>query len=326
MAEHQILRVGFIGAGKRAQKAHYPNVSKLEGLSLEAVAEMDEARMKEVAKTYKIPKTFLCKTEEDFKEMLESVEIDIMYVIMDEHHMTAPAVACMEAGKHVFIEKPAGANSEESCQLLETAVTNGVYCLVGYQRRYAALTREAMRAVKERGPATFAMGEFHKPGDFKDDETHEVWRDTSHVIDLVRYMADSDAVEVTAYQDGYPTGQKNMFNALIRFANCSVGFVTASRMAGGRKLRAELHGLGVDCYFYPPKNLEIHRKGKTPEHLTGAKLADLPDDDVDGYEGVRAMHQHFIDCIRRGVVPSSDIRDVIHTSRLVDRITGKVNG
>ena len=34
------------------------------------------------------------------------------------------------------------------------------------------------------------------------------------------------------------------------------------------------------------------------------------------------MHQHFIDCIRNGTVPSSDLRDVIHTIQLVDQIEG----
>ena len=39
-------------------------------------------------------------------------------------------------------------------------------------------------------------------------------------------------------------------------------------------------------------------------------------------KGILAMHEHFIDCIRTGETPCSDIRDVIHTSRLVERLMG----
>ena len=320
MANKRELKVAFIGAGARAQGGHYPVVSKLEGVTIEAVAEMDETRMKQVAEKYSIPKTFLCKTDTDYRKMLETVDLDIVYVIMNEPFMAAPALGCLEAGKHVFIEKPAGANLQESCQLLEAAVTNNLYCLVGYQRRYAAVTQEAMRVVRSHGPATMVMGEFHKKGDFKDDERYQVWRDTAHVIDLARYMTGSETSEVTAYQDAYPTGQKNFFNALIRFANRSVGIITASRMAGGRKLRAELHGLGVDCYINPPDDLEIHEKGKDPRTVTGAELAGLPEDDNLGFGGEKVMHEHFVDCIREGRVPNTDIRDVIHTSHLVNEI------
>ena len=314
------LKVGFIGAGKRARTAHYPVVSKLENVSIEAIAEMDESRLNEAVEKYSIPRSFLCENETDFQRMLDSVDLDVVYVVMDEEFMTKPALGCLQAGKHVFIEKPAGANLEESCRLLEAAVANDRYCLVGYQRRYAHVTRRAMQAVASRGASTFAMGEFHKPGDFLDDERCQVWRDTAHVIDLVRYMIKSDPAEITAYQDAYPTGQSSFFNALIRFANRSVGFITASRMAGGRKLRAELHGLGVDCYLDPPGLLEIHEAGKKPQVVTGAELAGVSEDDSYAYGGELAMHEHFVDCVRNATVPLTDIRDVIHTSRLVSQI------
>ena len=320
MQNKEPLKVGFIGAGKRARGAHYPVVSTLENVTIQAVAEMDETRMNEVAAQYSIPQTFLCKADTDFQRMLDQADLDVVYVVMDEQYMAKPALGCLNAGKHVFIEKPAGANLDESCQLLEAAVGNDLYCMVGYQRRYADTTRKAMETVAAHGAATFALGEFHKPGDFRVDGRDQVWRDTAHVIDLVRYMLQSEAVEVTAYQDAYPSGQTSFFNALIRFANRSVGFITASRMAGGRKLRAELHGLGVDCYMEPPVSLEIHEKGSEPSEITGAEIAGVSADEKAAYGGEQAMHEHFVDCVRNKKVPLTDIRDVIHTSRLVTQI------
>ena len=312
-----MLKVAFIGAGGRGQGAHYPSVNRLEGVSIEAVAELDESRMKSVVEKYNIPRSF-----KDYREMLETVELDAVYAIMHERWETPVAVDCMNAGKHIVIEKPAGMNSGETQQMLDAAVANNVYCMVSYQRRYAAITQEAMRLVKERGPATLAMGEFHKPGNPDSDNMGSLWNDVCHVADLVRYMIGSEIVDVTAYQDAQENGAKNVFNGLIRFANHAIGIVSGNRCSGGRVIRSELHGRGVGCYMmHIPKQIEIC-DDKGTRIIQGHELTGTDPGDSAAYEGILAMHQHFVDCVRNGQIPCSDIRDVIHTSHLVEKLMG----
>lgn len=318
MLKPSTLKVGFIGAGGRARGAHYPCVSRLEDVRIEAVAELDAARMKSVVEKYQIPHTFT-----DHRKMLDSMDLDAVYVIMGDTVMTKPTLDCLKAKKHVFIEKPAGASSAETQQLLEAAIDNNVYCMAGFQRRYAAVTREAMRLVGERGPATLAVGEFHKymlGGSAPPVST--LWDDVCHVVDLVRYMAGSQVVEVNAYQDSHKSSWRNCYNGLIRFANNAVGIVTGNRSSGGRYLRSELHGLGVGCYMRLPEQIEIYEDGKGPRVMSGAEVSQTDVEDVPSYEGVLSMHQHFVDCIRKGETPCSDIRDVIYTSVLVEQLEG----
>ena len=156
-----MLKAAFVGAGGRAQSVHYPSLHRLDDVSIEAVAELDESLMKSVVDKYNIPRSF-----NDYHKMIDEVELDAVYVIMGHKVMTKPALDCLNAGKHVFIEKPAGANADETQELLDAAEANNVFCGVGYQRRYGALTQEALRRVKEHGPVTMALGEFHKPGDY----------------------------------------------------------------------------------------------------------------------------------------------------------------
>ena len=313
-----MLRTVFIGAGGRGRSAHYPSVSRLEDVSIEAVAELDESRMKTVVEQYNIPRSFT-----DYKEMLEAVDPDLVYCIMSENWITPIAIDCMNAGKHIVIEKPAGHNVAETQQMLDAAIANDVYCMVTYQRRYAAITREAMRLVGERGPATFAMGEFHKPGDPDKDGMAMMWSDVCHVTDLVRYIIGSEVAEVSAYQDAQENGVKNVFNALIRFTNNAIGIVSSNRCSGGRVLRSELHGPGIGCYMmHMPKQIEICEDGKDSRIVPGWELTGTDPDDEPIYEGVLAMHQHFLDCVRNGRTPCSDIRDVIQSSHLVEKIMG----
>ena len=313
-----MLKAAFIGAGGRAQYAHYPCVHRLEGVRIEAVAELDEEKMQTVARQYAIDRCFT-----DYRDMLASVDPDVIYCIMEEQYVTPIAIDCMNAGKHVAIEKPAGADVRATEQLRDAAVANGVHCLVAYQRRYGAVTREAMRLVHAQGPATLAIGEFHKPGDSDADQLNSLWNDVCHVADLVRYMVGSEVEEVTAYQDAQVNGAKNVFNGMIRFANRAVGIVSGNRCSGGRVLRSELHGSGVGCYMVQmPKQIEICESRKDPRIVMGWNLARVKEEDGLAYEGILAMHEHFIDCIRTGETPCSDIRDVIHTSRLVERLMG----
>ena len=43
-----MFKLAFVGAGRRAQSAHYPTVNRVENSTIEAVAELDEIRMGEV--------------------------------------------------------------------------------------------------------------------------------------------------------------------------------------------------------------------------------------------------------------------------------------
>ena len=259
-----MLRAGMIGAGGRAQ-AHYPLLDNFDDLSIEAVAELDADRMRRVVDTYGIPRAF-----NDHREMLDAVDPDVVYVVTLETQVTAIAVDCMKAGKHVFIEKPPGADSGETQTLLDVAEDNNVACMVGYQRRYAAVTPEAMRLVAERGPATLVVGEYHK--NFLGRErplTSTLWQDVTHIMDLVRFMAGSEVVEVTAYQDAFQSSWRNSYNGLIRFANDAVGIVTGNRPSGGRYMRTELHGIGVGCYMRVPTEIEVLRQRAIRDNLWG---------------------------------------------------------
>jgi hypothetical protein len=74
--------------------------------------------------------------------------------------------------------------------------------------------------------------------------------------------------------------------------------------------------------MHMPKQIEICEDGKDSRIVPGWELTGTDPDDEPTYEGVLAMHQHFVDCVRKGQIPCSDIRDVIHSSHLVEQIMG----
>ena len=316
-----MLKAGFIGAGPRAMSAHYPSVYRLDEVERVAVCELDQSKLEAAAAKYSIPSIFT-----DHGEMLDSVDVDIVYCVMNEKWLLQPALDCLKAGKHLFIEKPPGADSEETRQLLAAAEANDVYVMVGLQRRFAAVTREAVRRVADKGPVSLATTTFNKQqlgGDGKEFST-TLWNDVVHIVDLLRYMAGGEASEVTAYRDCFGGESRNHYTALIRFDNGSTGVVFGNRASGGRVLRSELHGVGIGCYMKIPEEIEILEDNKR-RVLRGWEVDDVDEKDVPRYEGTLTMHEHFVDCVVNGKTPLTDLRDVIHSIDLVDRIEGPLD-
>ena len=313
-----MLKAGFIGAGGRSRAAHYPCVKRLPEVEMSAVCELDEDRLGQIVREYDFDHVFT-----DHRRMLDEVDLDVVYCVMREHMLLAPALDCINAGKHVFIEKPPGANSAETQRMLDAAIAGDVYVMVGFQRRYAAVTREAMRLVGSKGPVSLATATFNKQmlgGDGKEFST-TLWNDVSHVVDLLRYMAGGEPVEVHAYRDRFGGESRNHYTALVRFDNGSTGAVFGNRASGGRVLRSELHGVGIGCYMKIPEEIEIYEDDES--RIVGGWEVDGVDmDDVRRYEGTLTMHEHFVDCVLNRKTPISDLRDVIHSIHLVDRIEG----
>ena len=106
-----MLKAAFVGAGHRAQDAHYPTVNRLADVRIEAVAELDEPRMATVVDGYNIPLSFT-----DYHKMLDEAKpyaVSICPRWIDQHRDMV--VAAAQRGVHIYMEKP-------MCRTLEEAV------------------------------------------------------------------------------------------------------------------------------------------------------------------------------------------------------------
>lgn len=313
------LKAAFIGAGPRSRSAHYPNVARLPDVAMASVCELDEERLDMVVDAYGFSEVFT-----HHQEMLERANPDIVYCVMNEQWALNPVLDCLNAGKHLFIEKPPGANMDEVTQIRDAAVANGVWCQVGFQRRHAAVIQESMRRAQARGPVSMAAGIFHKQllGEAAGGFTTTLWNDICHIVDLVRYMAGSEPAAVKAHRARFSSPHWNVYNALIEFDNDATGMLLAVRASGGRILGAELHTAGLGCYIDIPRQVTFLEDDTRRETVSGWQIADAGQKDTAAYDGTLAMHQHFIECIRTGHQPLTDIRDTIHSMQLVADIEG----
>lgn len=310
------VRVGFAGAGARANQSHYPSVAELSDLAeMVAICDLDEARLAATADRYGIDARFT-----DLHEMLASVELDAVYCIAPPTVLLPMVLPCLEAGKAVFSEKPLGASYADAQSLADVAEANGCLTMVAFNRRFAPINRYCMAMIEERGGPTQVIVEYHKSAGEKvpyENLTMMIY-DISHAVDAVRWwLGEPREVYATvrrAWQD-----VDNVFNALMTCEGDAVGILTANRDSGTRYERVEVHGHGIICSIFAPERAEIFVDGaREPLIVTGTQLAGTDDQRVT--YGFLAESRHFLESIRDGVQPQPNFSDAALTMRLCERL------
>ena len=134
------VRFGVIGLG-RFGEVHCDALAGIPRAELFALCTRTGRRLHELAARYGVSRVYT-----DYREMLQDPGIDAVSVVTMWDQHAAPSIAALEAGKHVFIEKPM-ASSEADCQaIMDAAERTGKFCMVGhicrFNPRYAAAKRE----------------------------------------------------------------------------------------------------------------------------------------------------------------------------------------
>jgi predicted dehydrogenase len=135
MNEGGKLRVGLLGVGAIAQVVHLPVLTQLDGVELSAVCDVDDVRAKALATRFKIPHVY-----RNDEKVLNSDEIDAIVICTPSHLHEQHAIAGLEAGKHVLVEKPLAMTSAAVERVLAVAERTGRTLMVAMNNRYRADT------------------------------------------------------------------------------------------------------------------------------------------------------------------------------------------
>jgi len=118
------------------------------GVTCTALCDVDETVLNE--KAAELSKKFNQhpKLYKDFRKMLEQKDIDAVFIGTPDHWHCLIMVACLEAGKDVYVEKPM-ANSIEECNIMTRAAAKHKQIVqVGQQQRSGFIFQKAMELIK----------------------------------------------------------------------------------------------------------------------------------------------------------------------------------
>jgi predicted dehydrogenase len=109
------VRIGVIGVGQIG-KHHLNTYSKIPDAQIVAVADVNEAEARRVAEQYSIPHVYT-----NFRELLQRDDIQAIDVALHNNLHMPVTVAALEAGKHVYCEKPMAGSYRDAEKMLATA-------------------------------------------------------------------------------------------------------------------------------------------------------------------------------------------------------------
>jgi predicted dehydrogenase len=220
-------RVGVVGAGALGQH-HVRILRDLAGEAFQGLFDADQARADAVAAPLGV------RAHATLEALLATCDAVSVVVPTTAHH--AVARAALNAGCHVFVEKPFTVTLEEADDLIARAHAAGRLVQVGHVERVNRAVRAALPYVD--GPR-FIESDRLAPFNPRGSDVAVVLDLMIHDIDLVRTLVGDRIIDVRATGIPVLTPQLDIANARLEFANGAVANVTASRVSRERvrKLR-----------------------------------------------------------------------------------------
>jgi predicted dehydrogenase len=137
------IKVGIIGVGQ-VGKRHVERYQQLSGVEIVAVADIDQAEAIRVAEINEVPHVFT-----DLRDLLALDEIHAVDVCLHNNLHAPVSIAALEAGKHVFCEKPIAGSYSDALAMVETARRLGRRLGVQIRDLFSMPIKAAKRLIDE---------------------------------------------------------------------------------------------------------------------------------------------------------------------------------
>lgn len=212
MKQAETVRVGFIGLGGNGM-SHLASHQQCPLSEVVAVCDYSPDKTAAAGERYRVPHRY-----HDYS-ILERDDIDAISIHTPDHLHAEPFVRALDAGKHVFVEKPMGNSLQDLDRMTEAARRHpNLKTMVGHILRFNRVFAEVKRLVEEGvlGELFYMECDYiHNlkgqgdPSRFNPDigmnwyleEEIPMVGGGGHPFDLLKWYADEPVVEVTGYSN-----------------------------------------------------------------------------------------------------------------------------
>lgn len=248
------VTLAVIGLGDIARKAHLPVLATRADVTVVGLVSRSGQGAAELAAQYRFPVTAFT-----LDDVLQARPTAALVLSSSDSH---PEIACrlLNAGVHVYVEKPMALDLEAARTMVACARENRRQLMVGFNRRYAPLYQEARRQFGDAPPATALLAKHRDEQDRFDSPAYAVWDDVIHLIDLSRWLM-GEPIGVEAAVEVGSRGEFRALSALLRYPGGRSALLTQSYGAGGVTERLELHGGGRSVWVEEMETLRLLRGG-----------------------------------------------------------------
>lgn len=141
------INVSVMGVNSRGN-ALAQNFASQDNCNVVHVCDVDSRAIAKCITDLKTRQTIKAKPYADFRKSLESKDVDVLVIAAPDHWHAPASLLALEAGKHVYVEKPCSHNPNEGEILVEAAKKYGKVIQMGNQRRSWPNVIEGINALK----------------------------------------------------------------------------------------------------------------------------------------------------------------------------------
>ena len=290
-----------------------------ERAQLVCVCDINEERAKEIAQKYG------CEYTTDYHEIAD-LDVDGVSIAVPDFAHFEPAMAMIEAGKHVLVEKPFTMDVAQAKQIISAGREKGVKVMVAFHNRWNPLmvgVKEAITAGKLGKPLMgYARINFtiSTPTEMTSwsRHTNPFWFLASHLIDIVRWLIAEEPQEVYAWGVKQVLASRGIDTydailALVKFENACVVFESSWIMPESYRARADvqmvLHGTRGRIEADFEKGIfDVASEGEKYVALSQRSYGELIDGELASWMLDKPL-RHFVDCILDDTEPLSTGQD-----------------
>ena len=307
-----MVKVGVIGCGYWGPNL-IRNFSNLKTCRVIACTDLLEERLNHMKQLYPG-----LRTTTNFREVVNDPEIDAVAIATPVSSHYGIACEALDAGKHVFVEKPLAQSLDEGWKLLELAQKKDRTLMVGHTFVFTAAVNKIKDVILsgELGDIYYISSSRVNLGIFQDD-INVVWDLAPHDISIMNYILNSRPVSIAAMGQSYiRPGIEDVAFLLLKYPQSTLANIHVSWLNPNKIRSTTVVGSKKMLVYDDVSSLEkirIYDKGVTvtPHYDTfgefqlSYRYGDISIPRLDDAEPLKIECQHFMDCIEKGATPRS---------------------
>jgi predicted dehydrogenase len=325
-----MLKVGVVGYGYWGPNI-VRNFSGVDGATVVAVADKNADVLKKAKKAYPA-----IQVTDNAESIVTSPDVDAVAVItpvFSHYELTKKA---LQNGKHVFVEKPFTATTDQAEELVALAEQKGLKIMVDHTFLFTG----AVKKIKELVDSG-ALGDLYyfdsmrvNLGLFQHD-VNVIWDLAPHDLSIMDYLTQEKPIGVVASGQSHFNGLEDVAYLTVYFSNKLIAHFNVNWLSPV-KVRTTLIGGDKKMLVWndlePDEKIKIYDKGvevKSKESvynlLVSYRSGDVLVPRVEQTEALKLEAEYFVDCVVNNKNPMNDGQSGLRVVRILEAANKSLN-
>jgi predicted dehydrogenase len=269
----------------------------------------------------------------DFEDALADDEVDAVVIATPVPTHYELAKRALEAGKHVFVEKPPAMRGEEMEELVALSEERDLTCMPGHLLLYHPGVRKLKELVDagDLGDVLCVYGNRQNLGIIRKDE-NALWSLGVHDLSVILYLLDEEPSEVWAHGNSFLTpGVEDVVFCYLRFPSGKIAHMHLSWLDPHKMRKITVVGRDKMVVFDDmelERKVTVYEKGPwLPAQTYGewqTRTGDIYSPKIPNDEPLRLECAHFLSLVRGEGDRRKVAQDGLHVVRALEQLQGSL--